>query len=523
VQKNTIWIVVTLMAIALIGLSWFQLYWMNNVIQLSKERFEKDALASMYQVAQRLERNEMAAVAVNSFAFFGAESGDGRQDTMTTKYDIVINGDIDASQKQFKFKTNSNSSIRIVIASDSSEEIHEFVSDTSFAAAGAQVTTDFDQESAVGEESVVRLQKKHRVFAKVVEEMMFHEVNQLHRVHPDIIDSLLKVEFRNHGIYLTFEFGIYDTRSQTFKLIKTGNKENLKDSPLRASLFPNDILGNTLSLMVSFPDKNEYLFNKIWTSLLISVVFILMIIGTFSYVVYKIIHQKKVSDLKNDFINNMTHEFKTPIATVSLATEALQEEKVFSSQATMLRYIGVIQQESKRLGTQVEKVLQLASMEKDNLSLNKKLVRVDSLIETATERAQFQIEEGKGSLTLDLNTVNIEVMADEMHFSNAIFNLLDNAIKYSRNIPEIRLRTSVVDGKLTICVEDKGIGLSKSQQQHIFEKFYRVPTGNLHDVKGFGLGLNYVKYIVEAHDGKVVVDSQLGAGSKFSIILPVQA
>jgi two-component system, OmpR family, phosphate regulon sensor histidine kinase PhoR len=523
VNKNTIWIVVTIMATALIGLSWFQLYWMNNVIQLSKERFEKDALASMYQVAQRLERNEMAAVAVNSFAFFGSTSEVGRKDSMTTKYDIIINEDVDSDQKQFKFKTNSNSSIRIVIANDSSGELHEFVNDTSFAAADVQVTAAFAEESTTDEESVMRLQKKQRVFTRVVEEMMSHEANQLHRVHPDIIDSLLKVEFHNHGIYLTFEFGIYDTRAQAFQIIKTSNKEDLEESPLRASLFPNDILGNTLSLMVNFPNKNEYLFNKIWTSLLISVVFILMIIGTFSYVVYKIIRQKKVSDLKNDFINNMTHEFKTPIATVSLATEALQEEEVYSSRAMMLRYIGVIQQESKRLGTQVEKVLQLASMEKENLSLNKNIVTVDSLIETATDRAQFQVEEKKGRLILDVKTENIEVMADEMHFSNAIFNLLDNAIKYSDNIPEISLSSSVVNNKVVICVEDKGIGLSKEQQQNIFEKFYRVPTGNLHDVKGFGLGLNYVKYVVEAHDGKIVVESHLGAGSKFSIILPGQA
>jgi two-component system phosphate regulon sensor histidine kinase PhoR len=248
-----------------------------------------------------------------------------------------------------------------------------------------------------------------------------------------------------------------------------------------------------------------------------------MIIGTFSYVVYKIIHQKKVSDLKNDFINNMTHEFKTPIATVSLATEALQEEKVYSSRETMLRYVGVIQQESKRLGSQVEKVLQLASMEKDNLSLSMISTSLNLLVESAVERAKFQIEEKNGSLKIELLGEDVEILADETHFSNAIFNLLDNAIKYSPEAPEIYLQISVINHKVIISVKDTGIGLSKDQQQHIFDKFYRVPTGNLHDVKGFGLGLNYVRYIVGAHRGEIKVESQLKKGSKFSIILPLHS
>lgn len=521
-NKNTIWIVVTLMAIALVGLSWFQLYWMNNVIQLSNERFEKDALASMYQVAERLERNEMALVAANSFAFFGSTISNYRDTAeVTYSYDII---EIDDSSKgRFEFKTNSNSNVKIVIRTDSSQEIHEFVNDSSFSLAEVQVVASVGDNDAAAKETITRLHKKRRVLNKVVEEMMFHEIRQPQRVHPDVIDSLLKVEFNNHGIHLKFEFGIYDSQDKDFRIIKTSNKKELQESALRASLFPNDILGNPLSLMVNFPEKNQYLFNKVWASLLISVVFILMIIGTFSYVVYKIIHQKKISDLKNDFINNMTHEFKTPIATVSLATEALQEEKVYSSRETMLRYVGVIQQESKRLGSQVEKVLQLASMEKDNLSLSMNNTSLNLLVESAVERAKFQIEEKNGSLKIELLAEDLEIMADETHFSNAIFNLLDNAIKYSPEAPEIYLQISVINHKVIISVKDNGIGLSKDQQQHIFDKFYRVPTGNLHDVKGFGLGLNYVRYIVDAHGGKIKVESQLKKGSNFSIILPLHS
>ena len=507
------------MAIALVGLSWFQLYWINNVIQLSEERFEKDALASMQQVAQRLERNEMAVVAVNSFAFFGSAASEHDSADVEFNYQLI---EIDDSTKgHYEFKSNSNNQVKIVIETGSGREIHEFISDTSFSSSAGQVTADIDTDGNVVEASIVRLKKKQKVFNKVVEEMMFHEVNQLHRVHPDIVDSLLKVEFNNHGIHLKFEFGIYDAEDENFKIVKTSNRQDLEKSSLKASLFPNDILGNTLSLMVNFPEKNQYLFNKVWTSLLISIVFILMIIGTFSYVVYKIIHQKKISDLKNDFINNMTHEFKTPIATVSLATEALQEEKVYSSRETMLRYVGVIQEESKRLGSQVEKVLQLASMEKENLSLTKQSTSINLLVESAVERARFLVEEKGGSIEVVLLDEDVEMMFDVTHMSNAIFNLLDNAIKYSADAPKITLTVLIKENQVIIIVKDKGIGLSKDQQQHIFDKFYRVPTGNLHDVKGFGLGLNYVKYIVEAHDGEIKVESQLEKGSSFKIILPV--
>jgi two-component system phosphate regulon sensor histidine kinase PhoR len=332
---------------------------------------------------------------------------------------------------------------------------------------------------------------------------------------------LLREEFHSHGIYLAYDFGILDSNENEFRLVKSANKKELKNSLLTASLFPNDILGNSLSLIVNFPDKNQFLIKQVWASLFTSFVFILIIIGTFSYVVYKIIHQKKLADLKNDFINNMTHEFKTPIATVSLASEALLEEKVYSSQETMLRYIGVIQEESKRLGLQVEKVLQLASMDRDNLNLNMKSCSLRALIESALDRARFQVEERDGDISVNLPHDDITILADEMHFSNAIFNLLDNAIKYSKNGPQIDLAVSVNKSKLVIEVRDQGIGLTQEQQKHIFDKFYRVPKGNVHDVKGFGLGLNYVKYIIDGHDGEINVESQLNKGSRFRISIPM--
>lgn len=518
-NKNTIWIVVSLMAIALIGLSWFQFYWINSVLNLSKERFEKDALESMITVINKLERNEMALVATNSFSFFGTTSLHDTSEFIVENNTVV---DIDSSSQRVWLKSNNNEKVKIVIHSDSNREIHEFIGDTSFTRGEVQITASISGDSAIAKTSIERIDKKRKVFTKVVEEMMFHELGQPRRVHPDIIDSLLSEEFQSHGIYLAYDFGILDSQKNEFRIVKSRDREELKNSILTASLFPNDILGNSLSLIVNFPDKNQFLIKQVWASLLTSFIFILIIIGTFSYVIYIIINQKKLADLKNDFINNMTHEFKTPIATVSLASEALQEEKVYSSRETMLRYVGVIQEESKRLGLQVEKVLQLASMDRDNLSLNKKNCSLSLLIESALDRARFQVEERNGDLSVNLSNDDITIMADETHFSNAIFNVLDNAIKYSKNGPKIELEVSTVKNNVIIEIRDQGIGLTQEQQKHIFDKFYRVPKGNVHDVKGFGLGLNYVKYIINGHEGEIDVESQPKKGSRFRISIPLK-
>jgi two-component system phosphate regulon sensor histidine kinase PhoR len=516
-NKKTIWLLVSLMTIALIGLSSFQIYWINHTIQLSNERFEKDALASMLQVAKRLEKNEMVTVAANSFAFFNSEE---ETTDSTVDFEINIKTEGDSADASFSYRSNDNRRIKVIINDDSSKEIREYIGDT--AVEGNKIAVFTAQEEIDPDIVATKINSKRKVFRKVVEEMMIHEVRQPKRVHPAIIDSLLKIELSNHGISLQFEFGVYDIQKDSFRIQQASNIEALKKDALSASLFPNDIISNNLSLLVSFPEKNSYLLGKVWLSLLTSLIFTFTIIGIFVYVLYKIIHQKKVDDLKNDFINNMTHEFKTPIATVSLATEALQEEAILSSRDTTARYVKVIQEESARLGDQVEKVLQLASMDKDNLSLKKQNALLNEIIEAAISRAKFQVEERGGTMQYIPSKLEIEFSADVVHFSNALFNLLDNAIKYSKEAPNINLEVSQFDSCFKISIQDHGIGLTKDQQKQVFDKFYRVPTGNLHDVKGFGLGLNYAHYIITAHGGEITLESELNRGSTFTITIPYE-
>jgi two-component system phosphate regulon sensor histidine kinase PhoR len=271
---------------------------------------------------------------------------------------------------------------------------------------------------------------------------------------------------------------------------------------------------------VYFPDQQTFLLGKIWISLASSVLLVLVIIGIFGYALHTILTQKKLSEIKNDFINNMTHEFKTPISTVALACEALRDEDVKKSNEFFERYISIIQAENRRLGMQVEKVLQMATLEKKDFKLKLEKLNLHEVIERALENIHIQIEKREGVVVLNLQAEKQDVVADEVHLTNIIYNLLDNANKYSRQSPEITISTKNKDHGVVLQIADKGIGMSREVQGRIFEKFYREPTGNLHDVKGFGLGLAYVKTILDVLGGAISVKSDVAKGSTFEIFIP---
>jgi len=241
----------------------------------------------------------------------------------------------------------------------------------------------------------------------------------------------------------------------------------------------------------------------------------------FAVTVRTLFNQKKLSEIKSDFINNMTHELKTPLATISLAIDALTNEKVIHDADKIKIYSSMIKEENKRMNKQVEKILQAARLEKEEIKLNLQKLDVHQIIAKVTDNISLQVQEKNGGLSLKLNATNPIIEADEVHFSNIIFNLLDNAMKYSTAAPQIIVETlNTGNGMLSIKIKDNGIGMDKETLSRIFEKFYRAHTGNLHNVKGFGLGLSYVKAIVEAHEGKIRVESTLGKGSIFTVILP---
>ena len=287
-------------------------------------------------------------------------------------------------------------------------------------------------------------------------------------------------------------------------------------------LFKNDPPARMATVNIHFPTLNSYIFSSV-KFMIPSLIFTFVLLVTFIFTIYIIFRQKKLTEIKNDFINNMTHEFKTPISTISLAAQMLKDPAVGKSPAMFQHISGVINDETKRLRFQVEKVLQMSMFEKQKATLKMKEVNANDLIAGVVNTFTLKVEKYNGKITSNLDAVNPDIFVDEMHFTNVIFNLLDNAVKYKKQEGELLLnvRTWNESGKLYISIQDNGIGIKKENLKKIFDKFYRVHTGNLHDVKGFGLGLAYVKKIIQDHKGAIRAESELNVGTKFIIVLPL--
>ncbi|MBV5349187.1 HAMP domain-containing histidine kinase, partial [bacterium] len=332
----------------------------------------------------------------------------------------------------------------------------------------------------------------------------------------------IKAELKRQGVDLDFRYAIKTFPDGEEQLIY-GDKNLISDPKKDYSilLFPHDDILQPNYLYLYFPKQNTYLLKE--TGFLVIPTFVLtaMLIGIFVFTILIILRQKKLSNIKNDFINNMTHELKTPISTISLASQMLRDNTVSNTPKTIEHISGIIFQESKRLTTQVEKVLQMAVFNEGKLKLKFKEVNINTLINSVVLNFELRVKSKNGILTSDLKADPSIIKADEVHLTNVLFNLLDNAVKYSKDEPKIIISSEVKDDFLVISVKDHGIGIQSEYVGQIFERFYRVPTGNVHDVKGFGLGLSYVKIIVDAHKGKIKVESALNKGTKFMIYFPI--
>jgi two-component system phosphate regulon sensor histidine kinase PhoR len=336
-----------------------------------------------------------------------------------------------------------------------------------------------------------------------------------------LIDTLLKLEFANKGIQIEYEFGVYSPDRSKIVLEKTGKyHDELLFKGFPFPLFSGSTIATRDFLLLYFPQQSIYNLQSLWVMMMVSFLLVLVIIAAFTYSVFTIIRQRKLSELKNDFINNMTHEFKTPISTISLACQALSDKDIPRSNEMYADYINIIGDENHRLGEMAEKILQTAILEKGNLHLRPEAIDMHVLIADAIHKIAIQIEIRDGVITQSLKAKHPLIKADKVHLSNVIFNLLDNANKYSPRKPQIMVSTADAENGIFISIHDKGMGISKANLKRIFEKLYRVPTGDVHNVKGFGLGLSYVKFIVEKHGGTISVESEPGKGSTFTLFLP---
>lgn len=365
--------------------------------------------------------------------------------------------------------------------------------------------------------------QKAAIFEDLANDYEQFNIPLLHRVSPRTVDTLLRTELQNRGIALDYLYKISTAKSDSLLFASTADIQGTStgDNIYTTSLFPKGIISDNGLLTVAFPGKNQFMFQNMHAVLASSASLLLVLIGCFSYTIMTIFRQKKISEMKTDFINNMTHEFKTPVATIMIASEALKDPEITDDKQRVNRLAGIIYDENIRLGNHIERVLNIAKLDKGDLKLDFKQVEVNDLISAIADSMQLQFQKKNAKINLELGATLDIINGDELHLSNVVFNLIDNALKYSKVDPEISISTSNVGKKLIIKVSDNGIGMSKDHLSKIFEQFYRIPTGNLHDVKGFGLGLSYVHDIVNRHNGEIKVKSEKDKGSEFEIVLPI--
>ena len=495
------------MSVALLGLVVFQVYWIREMVEANRQRFQQNVYEALNTVVHQLEQKEALLFAYQSVGPNGVP--------------------VDTSQwyPSHTVRSRQRQSVTFDRRGRPVRQRVEFEMSVGRAPGAAPVivmkpempsgTSERDQQ-----EQMRKLEQKASMFEQALQRLMNGDRPLTARFNPKQLRSLLSEALADRGITLPYQYAVVDAQRDSVLMASTANFFQKYDSGAEVALFPNDFMPSRTFLTLEFPQQNWYLLKQIWMTLLSSVLFTGIVMFCFGYAITTILRQKKLSDMKTDFINNMTHELKTPISTVALAVEALQDEQIAQHPTFLQRYLGIIREENERLGSQVEKVLQIASLDKKDYPLKKEPVDVHTLIRKVADHLSPAIEKRDGTLTLDLRATNPTLEADPHHLSNIITNLIDNANKYSPEHPTVVVRTQDEREGVTVLVTDRGLGMRKDTMNKIFDKFYRVPTGNRHDVKGFGLGLSYVKSMVEAHGGHVSVSSRPGQGSTFRVYLP---
>lgn len=332
------------------------------------------------------------------------------------------------------------------------------------------------------------------------------------------LEQILLTSFQNQNLNVDFEYGIFDCTDEKIlfgRLVKIN-----KPSVDRAVVFDLDGVENYY-IGILFPTQRSFLLNQLNIWIFFTAVLLLVILF-FTYTIWTILKHRRLSEVKNDFINNMTHEFKTPISTIALSSEVLLKDNILDNPERFRHYVKIINEENKRLKGHVESVLQIALFDNKKIGFNRKDININEILQNISKNMQPRLDEKMGVLKTNFLALNSLVSGDENHLTNVFYNILDNAIKYCDKTPEIKISTINLKKYISIEISDNGKGMSKESVKQIFEKFYRVPSGNIHDVKGFGIGLFYVKQIVDEHKGKIKVKSTLGKGTTFRIYLPVK-
>lgn len=500
-KKSTIWLLTIIMAFSFLGLLFVQIMYMENIIKMRNEQFSEIVKRSIYGVTLTLEMDETKYFLEQDLNNIEASVLGNRKSTKEFEYSVVspdgtLNYKIQGNWESVKVEPRNESNL-----TDLNDRYKNM------------------QETLKGQ-YLYQKGLLNEVILNILSKSSDRPIYE--RADSSLVNEYLKDEFENNGINLAYEFAVVDRNGHSFYKTKGYNQETAQDVYSQV-LFPNDPVNKMVYLKLYFPKKSDYIFSSI-RFMIPSFAFTFILLVVFLFTIIVAFRQKKLSEMKNDFINNMTHEFKTPISTISLAAQMLNDDSVRKSPSMLQHICGVINDETKRLRFQVEKVLQMSLLDKQNATLRLQEVDANIVISNVIHTHKIKIEKYGGVITSELNAEDSIVNVDEMHFTNVIFNLLDNALKYRKEDIPLKLCISTrnvgVD-KIEIVISDNGIGIKKEDIKKIFEKFYRVSTGNRHDVKGFGLGLAYVHKLITQFKGSIHVESELNVGSKFVILLPL--
>jgi two-component system phosphate regulon sensor histidine kinase PhoR len=531
---------IIMMVISLAGITWIQSIWIRSAVNTRNDIFNREVFTSLNDAASAIESSKRMSffndMMFNDPVIFNTPSGEVASYMSVGSYSSNDGNKINISvtNQSVTGTVDSSGSIRynkpLISRKDTSITADSGVINFSALDRPGQIKIK-GQNGAEGETAAVRvnrmeflewIKRRANEFRNMSDQMLAEAYQWEKTMQLDVneIGFTLQREFLFSRIETPFDFAlIRDGKVEEGNFGKTSKNEFLK-SKYKIQLFPDNIIKQNIMLSVVFPKRTNYVLGSMSFILGASLLFSFIVLATFALSLFFIIRQKKISEMKSDFLNNMTHEFKTPIATISLAADTITNPKVINDESSIKHFISLIKKENSRMNKKVETILQIASLDKKEIAFKFENVSLHSIIEHVADTLEIQVHQRNGTINLNLGCHEPVIMGDQEHLTNLVNNLLDNAIKYSAGSPEITVTTSNNDKGVLMCVEDKGIGMTKSVQSKIFERFYRQSSGNVHDVKGFGLGLNYVRAIVDAHRGTINVSSEPGKGSRFDIFLP---
>ncbi|MCP4551786.1 MAG: HAMP domain-containing histidine kinase [Bacteroidetes bacterium] len=537
--------IIFLMSMSLIGIIVTQLLWIRNAIDVKEAQFDRAAYEAMNDVINKIEvydavhfvskqlhvqhpDNFQRISLVSADSLFNIELNDSVFSNIFTLKTNQSKYKLEASVKE-DISSGSNVDKTLKVISEGNDTV--WVSSSTGIKGNAKSKVHFigNDETIIVKQSddhhVVnyRFNNINRTVRQLVYEYTTNESPFIERLNLEYLDTIIKSELRNNKLPFSFDYAIIDESLDSTFVVRSANftNENL-NSKYKTALFPEDLKQKSSFFLLNFPEKSAHLFRSVLLLSFGSLFFTFIIIITFLFTIYIILKQKKNSEIKTDFINNMTHEFKTPIATISLAVDSIINPKIISQKKQVQFYTDIIKEENRRMNSQVEHILQMSLIEKKELGLDLKTHNLHELINKAITNINLHIEQRDGKIVSSFKAVNSSCLVDEVHFVNIINNILDNANKYSENPPMITIQTKNEHRRILISIHDQGIGMSKDKLNKIFDRFYRVQMGNIHNVKGFGLGLSYVKAIVTAFKGTIDVESNVGKGSIFTIYLPIE-